>query len=94
MGWEGNPIFVHVSQSLGDWSHLNYCMAADDGTGPKVRGQLGSFGKRELWQEQGKDHEDFPKGDGQEIPSDGTFTSCAPPTLNCAGGELAPLPST
>ena len=44
--------------------------ARDDGTGPKVRGQLDSFGKEELWQEQGKDHQDFRKGDGpQEISS-------------------------
>ena len=57
MGWEGNPVFVHVSQSLGDWGHLNYhILATDDGTGPKVRGQLGSLDKGELRQEQ-----DFPK---------------------------------
>ena len=50
------------------------------GTGPKVRGQLGSLDKGELRREQGKDHEDFLKGDGpQEISSDcseprGAFT--------------------
>ena len=93
MGWEGNPIFVHVSQSLGDWSHLNYrILATDDGTGPKVRGQLGSFGIGELWQEQGKDHEDFPKGDG---PADlwrrseplGTFTFLSTPYSEVAQEE-------
>ena len=79
---------------MGDWSHLNYrILATDDGTGPKVRGQLGSLDKGELRQEQGKDHEDFPKGDGpQEISSDcseplGTFTFLSTPYSEVAQEE-------
>ena len=72
MGRENDAVFAHVSQSLGDRSHLD-CrgLTPDDRADPELICQICSLCKGKLRQEKGKDDKDFPEGDGlQQVSCD------------------------
>ena len=82
VGTKCDLIFMHTLEPLCYGRDMNYgYFIANDWTVPKLAVQLGSFRKGQLWQKEGKDDEDLPKGNRfEQFPCD-----LREPLLTCIG---------